>query len=470
MRIKTHFFLTFMLLATLLQPWALISRAEAAPRVPLPPVVRSLPRPHLDYGIHVAPHTPTDMTWVSRLNMNWVKVYTYEQAEQFRDRYVLFRMDMGFPSDWNKFKGEIRIRTLELVSRGVEAVEVHNEPNLSLEWGNKPPNAWEYTQMLRVVYTEIKAVAPNMVVISGGLAPTDNTLDRMAVNDIDFAREMFKNGAGDYFDAFGYHPYGYNAAPEDAPGAKRWNFRRTELIRDLMVEYDLKSKPIWLTEFGWLRDPAEDGVNCSDNSPEFAGFAWLKVSGETQGDYIARAFDFADKNWEWAGPTFLWNLNWSMIPPQSLGKCSHMRWFAILKADGSATPALNRVAAMPRRPRQGINPIPEMEIVADDMTVEVGVGCLGVVEVGSFLVENAGFGGSFEATIEPATSFSGPPVSVSTDTAQPGDRIYVYADTTGLVPELYVVFINVRTTIQGERVVQNLRGFIVVKDGFAGCT
>jgi hypothetical protein len=166
---------------------------------------------------------------------------------------------------------------------------------------------------------------------------------------------------------------------------------------------------------------------------------------------------------------FLWNLNWSQIPDQALNKCSHMRWFAILKQNGEPTIALSRVQTMPRRPAGDVLIQPEMTLVANSMSVEVGVGCLGVVEVGEFAVENTGYGGTFTATIEPAESVAGPTVSLSSVTADPGDTIVVYADTTGLLPDLYVIFINVRTVISDTRVVQNLRGYITVSENFAAC-
>jgi hypothetical protein len=166
---------------------------------------------------------------------------------------------------------------------------------------------------------------------------------------------------------------------------------------------------------------------------------------------------------------FLWNLNWSMIPPEALNMCSHMRWFAILKRNGDPTVALNRVAAMPRRAASEFVLLPEMELLADEMTVEVGVTCPGVVKVGQFTVENSSLAGTFTATIEPAQSIAGPPIEVSTNVAEPGDTVSVFADTTGLQPALYVIFINVRTTIGGERVAQNIRGYVVVTDSFAAC-
>ncbi len=439
-----------------------------------------LPNPHLGYGIHVAPHTSTDMSWLGRLNMEWVKVYTYGQAEAFKDtRNVLFRMDLSTPPDWEQFKRDIQARTRELDARGVDAIEVHNEPNLSIEW--RDPNAWEYTQLLRVTYTEIKATAPHIIVVSAGLAPTETTPDKQAISDIDFAREMFENDAGLYFDVFGYHNYGFASPPEEAPDRGSLNFRRAEIIRDLMVEYGLELKPMWVTEFGWLRNPAEDGfTGCNDGNPAFRGFGWLSVSGQTQADYIVRSYDYADKNWPWMGVMFLWNLNWSMIPPEALNVCSHMRFFSLLKANGEPTVAMDRVISMPRRPIPFTpgNPAPllvvvdldpEMALVADEMTVEVGVTCPGIVQVGEFDVVNVGKGGTFSASVAPAEAISGPNVTVSTEIANPGDSVTVYADTTGLDPAMYVIFINVRTELNGVRASQNLRGFVIVSESFGAC-
>src|SRR5690606_25588412 len=82
-----------------------------------------------------------------------------------------------------------RQRAASAAAVGVDAIEVHNEPNLAMEWPHGP-NAWEYTQMLRVAYTAIKAADPSIIVVSGGLAPTITTQDRGAISDLDFAEEM----------------------------------------------------------------------------------------------------------------------------------------------------------------------------------------------------------------------------------------------------------------------------------------
>ncbi len=424
-----------------------------------------MPPPHLGYGIHVAPHTNVSPALVDQLRMDWVKLYEPGQISAFSGKRILFRMDLPWPSDWNAFRGSVRQRAAELAAQGVDAIEVHNEPNLALEWP-RGPNAWEYTQMLRVAYIEIKSVAPQIIVVSGGLAPTITTPDRQAISDLEFAEEMLDNGAAQWFDAFGYHPYGYNQPPEVAPSADTLTFRRVELIWAMFEERGIYDKQIWLTEFGWMRDPAEDGVQCEGN-PDYGGFGWLAVSGEAQADYTVRAFQYADRHWPWAGPTFLWNLNWSLYPPEANPLCNHMRWFSILRRDGSTLPVFNSVANMPRRYSDYL---PQLTLYARDMTAEASVYCPASILVGEVVVANGGYPGSrFDATVQALAPPGGPVLSVYPDSVRSGDTVQVYADTTGLDPGLHMIVVNVTATINGEVVGETIQGFIVINEVAGGC-
>lgn len=427
----------------------------------------SLPEPHLGYGIHLDPNVPVDPAIVDRMGMDWVKLYADHQLGQFPNKRILYRQDMDYPSDWNAFRDWLAGRVRILQAAGVDAIEIHNEPNLAIEWGGRIPNAVQYTEMLRNSYQVVKSVAPEMIVVSGGLAPTVTTPERLAITDIDYAEEMLRNGAGQYFDAFGYHPYGYNAPPEQAPAYLTLNFRRTELIWALLNRYGITDKQIWLTEFGWVRDPAEDGVTCSADDPAFSGFAWMRVDGNTQADYIARAFAYADRNWEWAGPTFLWNLNFSQRADDgSLPLCSHMRWFGLLKRDGTPTIAFNRVVSMPKRYSRYE---PQMTLYSDDMTVETSVLCPNEVLVGRVQVQNTGYPGSLVVSVNPSQSPTGPPVRVSQATLQTGQGVDIFANTASLQPGLHVIYVNLRTTIGGQIRAQNVRGFVVVGNDGTNC-
>ncbi len=423
------------------------------------------PPPHLGYGIHVGPHTSASPALVDQLRMDWVKLYEVGQIGAYRGKHILFRMDLPWPSNWSAFRTSVSQRAAELAAQGVDAIEVHNEPNLALEWPHGP-NAWEYTQMLRVAYTEIKAVAPQIIVVSGGLAPTITTADRQAISDIDYAAEMLDNGAAQWFDAFGYHPYGYNQPPEAAPGYDTLTFRRAELIRKLFEDRGIYDKQIWLTEFGWLRDPAEDGVSCSDTDPNFAGFAWLRVSGQTQADYTVRAYDWADRHWPWAGPMFLWNLNWSLYDFGVNPLCSHMRWFSVLRSDGSPLPVFNRVASMPHR---FSDYLPRLTIYAENMTVETSTSCPGSVLVGEFKVLNSGYPGSFRADVQGVSPPGGPALEVYPPVVKNGDTVQVFADTGGLASGLHTIYVNVTASIGEQLVAETIQGYIVVTDVQGGC-
>ena len=46
----------------------------------------------------------------------------------------------------------------------VDAYQIWNEPNLSREWGNRPPNAAEYTELLRIANQTIKEIDSDVLV------------------------------------------------------------------------------------------------------------------------------------------------------------------------------------------------------------------------------------------------------------------------------------------------------------------
>jgi hypothetical protein len=267
---------------------------------------------------------------------------------------------------------------------------------------------------------------------------------------------------------FGYHPYGYNMPPEAEPTAGQpLVFRRTEQIRALMEEYGIY-KQIWLTEFGWLRDPAEDGGGCSDGDPDFTGFAWLKVSGQTQAEYIERAFMYAHMNWPWAGPMFVWNLNWNNM--EWLPYCSHMRWFGLLRSDGTPTLAFRRFAAMPRY-WSDYAPQLQVKIEGERLAAEVSLLCPRPTVIGAFTIENVGYPAFVELDVIPVNQANAPPfITVQPTRVRPGEKVTVFGDPTGLTaPGQYAVFVNVRALVRGRPVSQSVRGTLGAWHKEGGC-
>ncbi len=85
----------------------------------------------------------------------------------------------------------------------VAAYELWNGPNLSIEWGNKPPGPERYAARLKGTYPRIKAVDPRVIVIWAGLASTGGDGGDTALDDSTYIERMYQAGAKAYFDALG---------------------------------------------------------------------------------------------------------------------------------------------------------------------------------------------------------------------------------------------------------------------------
>lgn len=222
----------------------------------------------------------------------------------------------------------------------IAAYQVWNEPNLNREWGDRPPNPAEYTELLKVCYQAIKAADPNAIVISAGLAPT-GTNDATAVPDVDFLQGMYNAGAASYFDVLGLHAPGYNAPPELDPaeaetnkeeyGGGRWfAFRHVEDMRAIMVANGDGAKQAAILEMGWTLDTVH------------SHYSWFAVDEQTQADYLVRAYQYAAANWQpWIGlmsTIYLADYHWTPDDEQW--------WWAITLPDGTPRPAYEALREM----------------------------------------------------------------------------------------------------------------------------
>ena len=321
--------------------------------------------PHLGYGINVRQESRIDPL-VAPLGFEWVKLWEEYEDDPPVERLpykVLFAIECdGMPADLDQ-RGDHVEETARAGLGFVEAYEIGNEPNVERFWGGASPAPDQYVEVLKVAYERIKAVDPAATVVSGGLAPVGriegtcngwNGNDCHAMDEREFARQMFLLGAGDYFDAFGYHPYGFAYAPETDPESvsNGFAFRGVEVMHDLLEQHNLGHKPVWATEFNWLRDWTEEGGMPSDCRSDYeADFSWMEVPEVQQAGYITRAFQYADENWPWMGAMFVWNLDWHNY---HTGHCEAARYFSVRKNDGTdlgaPTLAYDALVAMEKRP------------------------------------------------------------------------------------------------------------------------
>lgn len=173
----------------------------------------------------------------------------------------------------------------------VSYVILWNEPNLALEWGYAAPDAAKYTALLRTAYPLIKAAAPEVHVLAGALAPTlAPPGSEFGVNDLVFLQAMYDAGAAAYFDILAIHAYGWHFEPDSPPDPAVVNFRRSELLRDIMVRNGDEATPAIITEGGWNDHPR-----------------WTRAVRPAQRiAYTLRAYDIALQEWPWLDALCLW--------------------------------------------------------------------------------------------------------------------------------------------------------------------
>ncbi len=181
----------------------------------------------------------------------------------------------------------------------ISYIQVWNEPNLHDEWlEGTPVDPKKYTEMLKLAYQAIKKADPTVKVMSAPLAMNvENFPDRRNLSELIYLDEMYQAGAKSFFDILPANGYGLEFAPDAKPDPKVLNFRRVELLHDIMVKYGDTNKAVWFNEYGWNASPA-------DFAPD--KLIWRRVTEQQQADYTAQGIKYAKQNWPWAGVVFIW--------------------------------------------------------------------------------------------------------------------------------------------------------------------
>lgn len=251
-------------------PWAYI---ESAPG-----------RYHWEHSDTVMAHAQNQgVQVIARLGMvpAWARPDPDEMATTFtylgRDHYA----------DFARFVAAFTERYRGIVSH----VIIWNEPNLSFEWGYRPVDPAGYAEMLQSVYPVAHQANPDIVILGGALAPTLEPPGSPAgLNDLIYLRQLYEAGGGPYFDALAAHAYGLAFAPEVDPSDDLINFRRVELLREIMDVYGDEAKPIYVTEAGWNDHPR-----------------WIwGVNPAQRVQYTLDAYTWAAEHWPWCPVVAMW--------------------------------------------------------------------------------------------------------------------------------------------------------------------
>lgn len=173
----------------------------------------------------------------------------------------------------------------------VSHIIIWNEPNLSLEWGYRPVDPDGYTELLRTAYPLIKEANPKVIILAGALAPTMAPPGSdWGMNDLDYLQAMYDAGAADFFDMLAIHVYGWQSDADEPPAPDRINFRRAELLREIMVRNGDEQKQAMITETGWNDHPR-----------------WTQsVRPAKRIENTLRAYEIALNQWPWLTSINFW--------------------------------------------------------------------------------------------------------------------------------------------------------------------
>lgn len=328
------------------QPTQTSPLATATPQQPTPTeTLVPLPKVSLaNEGVNVSNYNNDNIAALQPFGFGWIQVFNPPEfpIAQYKilHRVTLGNAVSGQPADVNAWAAQIE--NLARERKGIiNAYSIGNEVNLAREWGGKQPDPLLYTKLLAIAYARIKTANPDAIVVSAGIAPTGGD-SADAMDDLKYARAMFEAGAANFIDAYGFHPYGFAYEPErdpNDPQTKGLTFRRAEAHRKLMEEFGAGDKQMWATEFGWIIDAKEEGLDCT-----WPSLDWQRVSRNRQAEYVVKAYDFAAKNWPWMGPMFLWNYDFSRSA-QYPDPCEQMKFFSMLDEQGRERPLFGALKA-----------------------------------------------------------------------------------------------------------------------------
>jgi hypothetical protein len=276
------------------EPWKIQKTLQLVREMGAPWIVEFFPWPYIEPapGQYTWDHTDQVIDHARSQGLNviarlgWVPGWARPSEEE--QETTLTYIDDEAYAEFAQFVADFAARY-----RGrVDYVVLWNEPNLSFEWGFRPVDPQAYTDLLRAVYPAAKAANPELVILAGaGAPPPAPPRPPAGVNDLTYLEGMYRAGAAPYFDGLAAHAYGLQSPPGAAPSPQRLNFRRVELLRQIMVRRGDAHKPIYVTEAGWNDHPR-----------------WTASVGPAQRvQYTIDAYKWAGERWPWCPMVAMWS-------------------------------------------------------------------------------------------------------------------------------------------------------------------
>jgi arabinogalactan endo-1,4-beta-galactosidase len=205
----------------------------------------------------------------------------------------------------------------------VAAYQIWNEPNLTSEWGRRPPDPIAYARLLRGASERIHSVDPQAKVVMAALAPT-LTENADALNELLYLEQLYNAGVRGTFDVMAVQAYGLRGGPDD-PRVDRSDvtFSRPILVHKTMDVKGDGATPIWATEVGWNVNP-----------PDYASQTYGRVTPTLQARYTVRAMDRVREQWPWMQAMYVWY--WKRA--DNANQDQSWFWFRVADPDFSLQP------------------------------------------------------------------------------------------------------------------------------------
>jgi len=286
------------------------------------------------------------------------------------------------PDDFDDFVN-FSVAVAERYKGRITVYQVWNEPNIFPEWGNQAVDPEAYTDLLCRTYDALKAVDPNIIVLTGAMAATIelnnlNIAGGTNLQDFVFLQRMYDAGAADCFDILSVQAYGLFSGPTDRRlRPTTVNIARNQYMRDMMVANGDAHKPIWISEAAWNAVPTEEEFP----GPIDARYNFGQVTLAQQAEYAPIFYQRAQEEWPWIGVINYW----FFTRPDDRERDQSFFYFRMVEPDYS-----------PEKPT--FTPLPIYESLRDYITTQEPALYQGVNEVdGHWAITTGGFASSTEA-------------------------------------------------------------------------
>ncbi len=273
--------------------------AEGSPPPPSEP-----PPPNPGFAIggqsnnfaHQAEMTQAGMTWV-KIQHKWnpaddpaVVAGHIQEAHQNGYKILLtITGDTPYPAansiDFNAYVNFVAA----VAALNPDAIEIWNEMNIDFEWPAGQINPAAYvSNLLAPAYNAIKQANPDVMVISGALAPTGFDNDYNAWADDRYLAGMNAAGAANYADCIGVHHNAGATSPTASSGHPGGSHYSWYFLPTLNLYYNSfgGARQLCFTEIGYLSPEGFDSLP--------ANFGWAaETSVAEHAQWLGEAADLA---------------------------------------------------------------------------------------------------------------------------------------------------------------------------------